>query len=51
MDKPGTFFIRESWKSMSDLDEHFQQPYLQNLVELHKELLDGELKLHKLNVL
>lgn len=50
VDKPGTFFIRETWKSQDDLDAHFQQPYLKNLVELHKELLDGELKLHKLTV-
>ncbi|WP_437616421.1 putative quinol monooxygenase [Erwinia sp. V71] len=50
LNQPGAFFIRETWKSQEDLDKHFQMPYLQNLVELHKELLAGELKLHQLKV-
>lgn len=50
VEKPGSFFIRETWQSQQDLDAHFQMPYLQNLVELHKTLLDGELKLHPLKV-
>lgn len=50
-ESPGAFFISETWESEAALDAHFQQPYLQHLVELHKQLLDGELKLHKLRTL
>lgn len=50
LENPGAFFIRESWDSEAALSAHFKQPYLERLVELHKSLLEGELKLHKLRV-
>lgn len=47
---PGTFFIRESWKDQAALDAHFAEPYLQKLVELHKDILAEPLKLHTVKV-
>lgn len=49
-DARGTFFIRETWKSDADLQAHFQQPYLVDLVEQHKDLLAAPLRLHKLDI-
>jgi quinol monooxygenase YgiN len=49
-DAPGTFFIRESWRDQAALDAHFAEPYLRDLVELHKEILADPLKLHQLKV-
>jgi len=47
---PGTFFIRETWRDQAALDEHFAQPYLKALGEIHKEILAEPLKQHTLKV-
>lgn len=46
----GVFFIRETWRSEADLEAHFAQSYLVDLVEQHKDLLAAPLKLHKLEI-
>lgn len=50
LNAPGTFFIRESWRDQAALDAHFAQPYLQALVEIHKDVLAEPLKQHTLKV-
>jgi quinol monooxygenase YgiN len=47
---PGTFFIRETWRDQKALDAHFAQPYLKELVEIHKRILAEPLKMHPLKV-
>lgn len=47
---PGAFFIRETWRDQAALDAHFQQPYLRDLVELHKRVLAEPLKMHPLKI-
>jgi quinol monooxygenase YgiN len=31
LDDPGRFVLIERWRSRADLDEHFQQPYIERL--------------------
>lgn len=47
-DAPGHFFIVECWTDRAALERHFAEPYLVDLVEKHKRLLDGPLVLHEL---
>lgn len=47
-ERPGTFFIRETWRSEADLAAHFEMPYLKDLVELHEVMLAAPLVLHRL---
>lgn len=47
LDHQGAFFIRETWESQQALDNHFAQPYLLELLELHKMLLSTPLKLYR----
>lgn len=47
VDAPGHFFIVECWTDRAVLERHFSEPYLVDLVEKHKRMLDGPLVLHE----
>lgn len=36
---PSIFILYENWESQSDLDAHYQQPYVQRVFEAYKETL------------
>jgi len=39
---PRTWIFYESWRSRSDLDAHFEQPYMKALLARAPELLEGD---------
>jgi quinol monooxygenase YgiN len=41
LESPRDFVFYERWKSIKDLEEHFQTPHLKKLAGELKELLDG----------
>ena len=45
--EPGVFLFYEIWKSIADLDAHFETPHVKAIGKLFPELLDGELDLTK----
>lgn len=46
-DTPDVWILYENWKTPSDLDVHFAQPYMQAFVAVLPEVLEGDADLHR----
>ena len=42
---PALFLFYETWKSLADLDAHFETPHLKALAKILPEMLEGEMEL------
>lgn len=46
-DDPDVWVIYENWKQPSDLDAHFEYPYMKAVLATLPEVLDGEMDLRR----
>lgn len=51
LEDPTIFVMYENWQGRSDLDAHFNMPYMEELLSALPELLRAPLQMHYLNML